>query len=209
MNSDFYHFPNIGYSISKLPPNVFAYLKKQIKLIEDDFDSATPSNKLLSGNIKKEFDLQNCDTAISKHLEEEIDNFDNAFKYLDSKGLPKNISAKIDSMWVNFQKKFEFNPNHIHNGDLSFVIFIRVPYNIKTEHANSPGVNANNNTSGCFSFVYTTSTGNLADIYLPVDGEWEGKMLLFPSTLMHCVYPFFSSEDYRITVAGNVTLLRP
>ena len=41
----------------------------------------------------------------------------------------------------------------------------------------------------------------------PMDPSMEGKMLLFPSKLMHCVYPFYNCEEPRISVAGNVWLV--
>jgi hypothetical protein len=37
-----------------------------------------------------------------------------------------------------------------------------------------------------------------------VDNTWEGKMALFPADLNHIVYPFYTSEDYRISISGNV-----
>jgi hypothetical protein len=32
----------------------------------------------------------------------------------------------------------------------------------------------------------------------------ENTLLLFPAKLTHAVYPFYSSDDYRISVSGNV-----
>jgi len=27
---------------------------------------------------------------------------------------------------------------------------------------------------------------------------------MFPSLLAHCVYPFYTSDDYRISISGNI-----
>ena len=34
----------------------------------------------------------------------------------------------------------------------------------------------------------------------------EGTILLFPSDINHIVYPHYSTEDYRISVAGDIVL---
>ena len=38
--------------------------------------------------------------------------------------LNENLPFKLESMWVNFQKKYEFNPFHTHSGLFSFAITI-------------------------------------------------------------------------------------
>ena len=34
--------------------------------------------------------------------------------------------------------------------------------------------------------------------------EDEGTIIFFPSQLIHQVYPFFTSEEERVSIAGNV-----
>ena len=38
---------------------------------------------------------------------------------------------------------------------------------------------------------------------LPVDKSFEGKMLMFSANQLHEVYPFYTSDDLRVTVSGN------
>jgi len=45
--------------------------------------------------------------------------------------------------------------------------------------------------------------GNIRSHDLPVDKSYEKKLLLFPATMRHSVYPFYTSDDYRISVSGN------
>jgi hypothetical protein len=37
-----------------------------------------------------------------------------------------------------------------------------------------------------------------------VDKEWEGKIALFPAKLNHLVYPFYTSDEPRISISGNI-----
>jgi hypothetical protein len=70
-----------------------------------------------------------------------------------------------------------------------------------------PGRKSRNKLSGKFQFHYTNILGNITGITLPIDNKWEGQILLFPSLLNHSVYPFYSSDDYRISIAGNLFLV--
>ena len=65
----------------------------------------------------------------------------------------------------------------------------------------------NNRTrGGCFQFNYQNILGDCQTWQYELDKTWEGHMLLFPSKLQHAVYPFYTSDEDRITVAGNIIL---
>ena len=112
----------------------------------------------------------------------------------------------LSGLWVNFQQKYEFNPSHNHDGVYSFVIWHKIPYLISDEIKNSPGKNANKVLAGHFEFNYTNSLGNIWQETLPVDKTWENTICIFPSEMIHSVYPFFTSDEYRITSSGNISL---
>ena len=40
-----------------------------------------------------------------------------------------------------------------------------------------------------------------------VDRSYEGVMLIFPAWLQHMVTPFYTSDDYRISISGNIKLV--
>jgi len=42
---------------------------------------------------------------------------------------------------------------------------------------------------------------------LDVDKSFENKLLMFPASYNHQVYPFYTSDEERITVSGNVRFL--
>lgn len=46
--------------------------------------------------------------------------------------------------------------------------------------------------------------GEIREVEFPVDKLYEGQIFLFPSCLQHMVYPFTSSDDYRISISGNL-----
>ena len=114
--------------------------------------------------------------------------------------LENNIPFRFKSYWINYSKKGDFQPIHNHSGAFSFVIWVKIPYNIEEELSL---YNSNDNRAGTFRFSYLDPRGRL--ISEKVDAvEWEG--VFFPSWLMHTVYPFKTTDDYRISLSGNVFL---
>jgi len=119
----------------------------------------------------------------------------------------------LHDLWVNYMKKHEFNPPHNHSGVLSFVIFVKIPYDLQEEENqftidSSPKpykLQMQNHTSK-FAFHNTTPEGTILIDCLNVDKSFEGKMLMFPSAQIHEVFPFYTSDDYRITVSGNLRI---
>ena len=55
-----------------------------------------------------------------------------------------------------------------------------------------------------FNFVNVNPNGKIISTTAPVDKSFEGKMFMFPATQSHLVYPFYTSNEYRITVSGNI-----
>jgi len=108
-------------------------------------------------------------------------------------------------LWVNFQRKHEFNPVHVHEGLFSFVFWHKIPYKMSDEIARYPNMRPDQVKAGHFVFLQTNEMGRIQSIDLAVDNSWEGKVALFPADLNHAVYPFFTSDDVRITISGNVS----
>ena len=54
------------------------------------------------------------------------------------------------------------------------------------------------------SFINTNTLGEIITHCVDVDKSFEGKMLMFNSIQSHMVYPFYTSDDYRITISGNL-----
>lgn len=108
--------------------------------------------------------------------------------------------------WVNYQRQNEFNPLHSHTGIYSFVIWLKVPTHYNQQ---SKLPIAHKSNSGCisnFELLYADILGRNQMHNFPMDPSMEGKMLLFPSKLMHCVYPFYNCEEERVSVSGNILI---
>ena len=112
----------------------------------------------------------------------------------------------LESVWINYQKKHEFNPMHNHGGLFSFVIFINVPYDLEEEDKFFPEKKDPKTSRLCF--VMNSPMGVPEEVAIPVDKGFEGKMLLFDAKLPHMVYPFYTSDGERITASGNVVYER-
>ena len=114
---------------------------------------------------------------------------------------------KLESGWVNYQKKYEINPLHNHTGLLSFVMWINIPYNLD-EELSLPYVKDSTikKSATAFTFVYNDIHGTLCQQPFRLDKRSEGKFVIFPSKLFHMVYPFYTSDGERISIAGNLHL---
>jgi len=107
---------------------------------------------------------------------------------------------RLDTMWINYQHKHDFNPPHTHRGSLSFVIYCKVPEKIFEEQAVS-----NSQDAGKILFQYGEQTHPLTGALFPVK-PYEGLFLVFPANMNHLV-PSFWTDDERITVAGNFVVV--
>lgn len=187
--------------IDNIPNEILDYLKNNI--------SDVSHNHELAGQIKKEYVYKNWPKSVEdfvlsfvdvKERDPVVQQCLNKVKLLTK---PKPFC--LNSMWVNLQKKHEFNPVHNHFGVFSFIIFLKIPYNLDEEDKVFP------KTSGEFStsrlcFLINDYMGEILELKINVDKSFENKMLLFPAKLNHMVYPFYTSDEERITVSGNISI---
>ena len=130
--------------------------------------------------------------------------YDRQFNYIHTVNiLTDNLPITLSNVWVNFQKKHEFNPIHNHSGVLSFVIWIKIPYQREQENLISPGKDSIYDLAGKFTFHYYNMLGDIASFDMDENIFKENTMILFPSKLNHSVFPFYSSDEYRISISGN------
>ena len=57
-----------------------------------------------------------------------------------------------------------------------------------------------------FEFLYTNILGDIERMDIQMDPEVEGSMFIFPSSLMHQVYPFYNTDEDRISISGNIVI---
>lgn len=122
-------------------------------------------------------------------------------RYHDIECLP--IELGFDDLWINFMEAGDFNPQHTHGGDYSFVVFLDVPDELRKEQIEFEGKSAK---PGSLMFEFTqqarprwATTGRTV---VPVTGE----IYLFPALLQHWVVPF-KSKATRVSVSGNIRIL--
>ena len=112
----------------------------------------------------------------------------------------------LNKFWVNFQKKYEFNPVHKHTGVFSFVVWIKIPSSYKKECELPFVKDSNFKSPNTFQMLFINSLGNISQLNYNLEPEDEGKMLFFSSSFNHCVYPFYLSNKERVSISGNISL---
>lgn len=184
-----------------IPDEIF---KEFVKIVKD---KSINHNEKLAGNIREEYLLNKYKKYFENFILSQIARNDYFVNYLNNLNIfkPNPQKLMLESLWVNYQKKHEFNPVHNHDGVFSFIIFIQIPYTIEEEKSKAPGVKSNTNCPGHLSFLHVDQNvdGGIAIENIPVDKTWERTGLIFKSSLHHTVYPFYS-EGERITVSGNI-----
>jgi hypothetical protein len=201
-------FPNIGYFQHKFTSDQLSFLKKEIDKIQNNFNDAISFNEKLVGNIENEYSLVTSKDNLEKLILPLIKQYDEHSGILKKSNImSKSLALYLDTAWVNFQKKYEFNPVHNHEGIISFVLWISIPFDIDLELRNGLGKKSNSNCPGFFEFQYLNSLGQIQLLKIPIHTGMENTLLLFPSSMSHCVYPFSLSDSYRISVSGNFKLL--
>ena len=121
--------------------------------------------------------------------------------YAKDRSFGKPASPVLGELWVNFQKKYEFNPLHNHSGMFSFVIWMKIPYDYENEKE-LPWVKGSNSEETVGNFVLLDSSLNNHIFFM--NKNIEGHCLFFPSNFFHMVYPFYTSDEERISISGNI-----
>ena len=177
--------PNYGLLQSKLEDNFVEYLWSIIHIakqnqIPNPYEGGNKNLKGLPLSIK----LNDKEDWFSKILPNYVTQYKTSF------GEPFEIEHDFEFMlnddWVNFQKQNEFNPAHCHGGIYSFVIWLKCP---------SPAT---------FQFTYPNTLGGLNHLSYNTDTSYENMMILFPAQLLHQVYPFYNSDEERVSISGNI-----
>ena len=189
-----YYFPNQGYILTTAPTLVLNEIQATINDIMTKQVNPVEYNKRLAGQIRHEYKME-----FSQQAESMIEFICNEYhRKFNTLGTPN----KLLGSWINMQTKHEFNPLHNHDGQLSWVIWVTIPYKLQDELAMFS--QAKGQEASMFGFVYQEILGQIRTHLLPVDQDWQGRMAIFPAKLGHFVHPFYTSDGVRISVAGNM-----
>ena len=153
---------------TRLSKKEMEFLNTAILNVNSD-DGWSNMNAELAGNISKSellVDKDNWfyDTILKKLTEKRFREDHNSKNHIDKEPplqqLPK---FKLTTLWVNYQKQFEFNPLHNHGGLYSFVIFIQIPTHWKEQHDLPFSVHSNSPVASDFEFVWSEGNANIGD----------------------------------------------
>ena len=177
----------------KIQDNFRKILIQEALKNEEDFTAR------LAGQIKKEtgYNEKQRDKIIP-YLSPYLGIYDEAFQRYRMDKYEKKPQYVLSALWANFQRQYEFNPPHDHDGKLSFVIYLSIPDKLKEENKAYKGKSCG---PGGIQFMYGDGIRDCIT-YISHFPE-EGDMFIFPAWLKHWVMPFHS-DCVRVSVSGNV-----
>tara|TARA_B100000029_G_scaffold252904_1_gene249840 strand:- start:74 stop:769 length:696 start_codon:yes stop_codon:yes gene_type:complete len=195
-------FNSARINTAELPEDHYTHLKA---IAEQARKEGITYNKDLAGLIKEEYQIPNIGEDIFNFLSKTLyeQPFIEQWKVINVNTVTTPIT--LSSCWVNFQKKYEFNPLHNHTGFASFIIFLNIPYDLEEENKVFPPASfdhGNPNSKLVFA-GHSPVNGGIEVMAIPVDKSFEGKMLMFDAKHFHMVYPFYTSDKERVTISGN------
>lgn len=179
---------NFGVIRKQLPEELFNKLK--IECSDTSLEREPLPHKVLDSGLTEHYYLN--------HNKQELQSYciDFAAEYLNEykKAITYNLQREGKNPkqfypadpWINYQKKNQYVPNHDHTGLVAYTVWINIPEN------------------SVFEFMYSSITGDLFKERIMIKKEMEGTMIMFPSKLVHCVEPFFNSDETRISISGNI-----
>ena len=203
-NCNTFNLRNLGILEDKLPTNLYNALYKECLTAKKN--NSVMISDLTATGVPHHFYIEKNITELNNYISQLIPKYNNDFNYLASfKQLSKNHYLKMGKPWINFQKKHEFLPNHTHDGVLSYSLWIKIPYNAEKEKY-FKRTSTGKKKLYSFEFSYTNVLGQICQEAYEVTKKTEGYILMFPSTLVHCVYPFYTGNGDRISISGNIIL---
>ncbi len=199
--------PNFGVIETKLDRHIIDNLWD---LIDKAKKESKSYNTQLAGNITSSLEIDDDNNLLIPILmpmiNEYIKRFGDPYHNLRTGNFDKKFS--MDSIWVNFQYENEFNPIHNHSGVFSFVIWMKIPTDHFQQKTKDIAKNSSSNLKiSNFSFVYPDTIGQIREFVYKMDKEKEGTLVLFPSRILHQVYPFYDNKEERISISGNLGLV--
>ena len=140
--------------------------------------------KQLAGEIKYEIRLTK--EFLDQNLKDVLHQF--VFNFVKST-LQKEIKKfDLKSSWAVCQFESDYNPIHWHDGHLSGVMYTKMPKDLGSSYKDQ-------NKNGKIAFIHGSTQLLVSSVY---DVKPEvGDLFIFPSYMMHTVYPFFSDEERR------------
>ena len=192
-------FPYWGALLIKtVIPSLF-----QNKLLAEGEKAKIDHRIELAGMIEKEYRYENYEDWFLPQFQPLLKIYEEKQKDgWQSNRIKSPFEIKNSNLWINYQKCNEFNPRHSHDGDLSFVIYLKIPKELVEENNKTTAIH-NNAGTGTIQFYYGEQLPFCRNAHEELPNE--GDIFIFPAWLQHSVSPFFSDVE-RISVSGNIYL---
>jgi hypothetical protein len=116
--------------------------------------------------------------------------------------LKKELLPRLIGMWLVSQKDYEYNPAHAHDGDISAVMYLKIPAYLPSIKTSIP------NIDGGITFINNCSANQRWGTSTLTLQPEVGDFYIFPSSQVHQVYPFRTADGKgeRRSVSFNATL---
>lgn len=201
--------PNFGVLQTELPEFavevLYNIISNSVQDCADDYEFK--NNKITKLGKNHQFHLTDQDkffenTIIKPSVE----------KYIQTWGIPASTKTthwhdlEFNRFWCRITKPDHYQSLHDHNGLLSFIIWLKIPTDWKEEQTINGEQNFEHPEASDVIFTYTNTLGQIKKLNFKLDKTMEGNMVMFPSDMSHMVLPYFQTDDYRISVAGDISI---
>lgn len=191
-------FPNLGYVRNTVHDKDIILLKRWIDSIDESTATIDHSHV---GTIAREYEIK--DEVVKGELRNIVQPM--VQQYVNDMHFTMQPKAvELTKAWCNLQQSGEYFAAHTHNGLFSFALWIKVPFTQAEEHTWREARGKSGRETASFQFHYTDALGRITPNVLEVDSSWENEIVLFPGEMMHSVTPYYSTDELRIGVSGNI-----
>ena len=204
-----FNFVFLGQSVLRyeVPLDIFLSINH---IYEQNFTRLAPANKQLVGKIENEHSIfydGDDESKMKRHslIPMNIQQwFMSVYDHYLQWNEIRNYKTHLNSIWVNEMKDNEYNPVHVHQGNLytglSSVMILKLPTHYGKEYSSEQQpqngrLQILGSASGQFAKIDYQPPMQLRDFYI------------FPYDMRHCVYPFNGTGQTRRTLAANCDVL--
>ena len=191
-------FPNLGYVRNTVTQADITQLTAWVDTINE---STTEIDHSHVGTIAREYEIESepVKQELSHILGPMVQQYVNDMHFTIQ---PRAVG--LTTAWCNLQTSGEYFAAHTHTGLFSFALWLTVPFTQADEREWREARGKSGRETASFQFHYTDALGRITPNVLEVDSSWEREIVLFPGEMMHSVTPYYSTDDTRIVVSGNI-----
>lgn len=173
---------------SKISDEFYSFLLNEYEYNLESYEAIQQNDNFWNGQ-----DNQFVNNSNYEYIQNNL--IQHAQKYIGATNL------KLDNQWINIQSHDGFLPLHAHGGNISYVIYLKVP-NFKINHEQLSNKHIPYCEGGLL-FCY----GEKNSLFYPRTTilPEEKMIVMFPSEVDHYVYPFRERDAKRVSISGNLS----